>query len=120
MCGRTPPRRSAEPAPMRGRPFQRWRFYCRQQRPGPKDTAEALGRIGPDAKPVLPELVASLRDKEFAVRTHSAYALSKIGVEPKAAIPVWVELLKDSSEHLRVRRTPWAQWDRTPALRRQP
>jgi HEAT repeat protein len=55
--------------------------------------AEILGRIGPPARPAVPELLAALRDKTSNVSLMSAIALAEI--DPTRATPA-VGLLADS------------------------
>jgi HEAT repeat protein len=46
--------------------------------------AEALGRIGPDARPAAPELRKCLKDQSPGVRTKATIALKAIGDEAPA------------------------------------
>jgi HEAT repeat protein len=57
--------------------------------------AEALGRLGAEAKPTLPALVEALKDADADVRWMAADALGQIGAEAKTAVPALVEALKD-------------------------
>jgi HEAT repeat protein len=41
-------------------------------------SAEALGKIGPDAKPSVPALIRALADNEEIVRSNAGAALKKI------------------------------------------
>jgi len=43
-----------------------------------KSAAEALSRIGPDAKAAVPSLIQALKDKEWFVHEAAAKALKKI------------------------------------------
>jgi len=57
--------------------------------------AEALGKIGPEAKEAIPALIEALKDKNEQVRQYAAGALYSIGPEAKEAIPALIEALKD-------------------------
>lgn len=63
--------------------------------------ADALGRVGPEAKAALPALTATLKDPEKAVRQHAAFALGVVDPEDAAVLPALVELLKDSDLEVR-------------------
>jgi HEAT repeat protein len=64
-------------------------------------TAEALGKIGPEAKTAIPVLMALLKDKDRDVRCAAADALGRIGPEAKTGIPSLNDLLKDKDERVR-------------------
>ena len=51
------------------------------------NAASALGRIGTEAKTVVPQLVPLLQDSNANVRLNAVYALGKIGAEAKTAVP---------------------------------
>ena len=58
--------------------------------------ADALGKIGPEAKQdAIPHLVALLKDPEWACARSPLTVLGKIGPAAKDAIPHLVALLKD-------------------------
>ncbi|HKI30664.1 MAG TPA: HEAT repeat domain-containing protein [Gemmataceae bacterium] len=59
--------------------------------------ALALGRIGPPAAAVAPELIALLKDADETVRCQAAEALGQVGGEGAAAVAALVELLPDAS-----------------------
>ena len=61
--------------------------------------AEALGKIGPEAKAAVPGLIEALKDE--AVRWKAGEALGKIGPGAKAAVPALIEALKDEKEYIR-------------------
>ncbi len=64
--------------------------------------AQALGRIGPEAKAAVPALIKALvDDPRNTVRSHAAQALGQIGPEAKAAVPALIEALKDENENVR-------------------
>ena len=63
--------------------------------------AEALGKIGPDARPAIPALVMALADKDYHVRKAAAEALGKIGPDARQAIPTLVMALADKDYHVR-------------------
>jgi len=50
-------------------------------------SAEALGTLGPLARPAVAALIEALKDKDALVRSESARALGRIGPEAKQAIP---------------------------------
>ena len=58
--------------------------------------AEALGRIGPEAKAAVPGLMGLLKDEDKEVRSKAAMALCGIHApEAKEALRVLIELLRD-------------------------
>jgi HEAT repeat protein len=63
--------------------------------------AEALGRIGPEAKSAVPALVEALKDQIVGVRRRAAEALGIIGSEAKSAVPALVEALKGQDAEVR-------------------
>ena len=67
-------------------------------------TAAAQGlRMGPKAKAAVPALMESLQDKDFKVRRVAMDALGSIGPEAKAAVPALTEVLKCKGKIRRVR-----------------
>ncbi|MHB1033611.1 MAG: HEAT repeat domain-containing protein [Pirellulales bacterium] len=60
--------------------------------------AEALGKIGSEAKMAIPALTALLKDKNPNVRVAAAEALGGIGPEAKTAIPALIRLLKETDD----------------------
>lgn len=58
--------------------------------------AYALGRIGPDARAAVPQLVATLSNKESLVASQTALALWQIAKHEKA-IPTLIRLLTDEN-----------------------
>jgi hypothetical protein len=67
-----------------------------------RQAAEAMGKIGPDAKAAIPALIAALKDNDKEVRRAATYALSNIGPEAKAAVPALTKALKDKDGNVRV------------------
>ena len=63
--------------------------------------ADALAKIGPDAKAAVPALIEAVKDNVESVRSRAAYTLGKIGPEAKAAVPALIEVLKDENENVR-------------------
>lgn len=57
----------------------------------------ALGRIGPPAAAVAPELIGLLKDGDETVRCQAAEALGQVGGEEGATVAALVELLQDAS-----------------------
>src|SRR5947209_445182 len=57
----------------------------------------AVGWIGPDAREVAPQVIASLNHKSESVRRKAAYALGAIAAEPADAIAGLVKLLGDGN-----------------------
>ena len=66
--------------------------------------AEALGRIGPDAKQAVPALIAALSDdeQEDALHSAAAEALGLIGPAAKAAVPILKKRLEHPDPYVRV------------------
>ena len=59
-----------------------------------KKAAEALGKISPVTKEVVPVLIGALKDKEYIVRGKAALALGRIGPAAKEAAPVLIRALE--------------------------
>ncbi|HEY3963679.1 MAG TPA: HEAT repeat domain-containing protein [Planctomycetaceae bacterium] len=57
-----------------------------------RESAQALGKIGPPAKPAIPALLRALEDPADSVKWHVAEALSRIG---EAAVVPLIERLSD-------------------------
>jgi HEAT repeat protein len=57
--------------------------------------AEALGRIGVNARPAVKALVAALSVRHHGVRIHAARALGQFEDEAAAAVPRLLDLLND-------------------------
>ena len=66
-----------------------------------KAAAEALGKIGPDAKAIIPALIKLLRDDDWGIRWTAARALGNIGPNAKTAIPALTEFLEDKDGFIR-------------------
>ena len=64
-----------------------------------RDAAEALGKIGPDAKPAVPALSEAFKDKNEVVRLAAGVALARIVPE---GVPALIEALKDKNEVFRL------------------
>jgi len=61
------------------KPLSHWVAMLKASEPRVRSrAASALGRIGPAAKPAVPELMRALEDKDFFVRASAAEALEKI------------------------------------------
>jgi HEAT repeat protein len=56
--------------------------------------AQALARIGPDARDAVPDLIVALQDRNEEVRKSAARALGQIGPDARAAIPALMDELK--------------------------
>jgi hypothetical protein len=56
--------------------------------------AQALARIGPDARDAVPDLIVALQDRDEDVRKNVARALGQIGTEARAAVPALLDELK--------------------------
>lgn len=60
-----------------------------------RQAARALGQMGPEAEPAVPELTQALSDKEATVRLAAAQALGRIGPAAAPAIPALVDALDE-------------------------
>jgi len=60
-----------------------------------RDAAQALGKLGTEAKAAVPALIASLKDENMFVRRYSAQSLGKIGPAAKSAVPALTKSLED-------------------------
>ena len=56
--------------------------------------AQALGKLGPQAKPAVPQLAMALNDRHGPVRFAAVTALARIGPDAKAALPALVQRMK--------------------------
>jgi HEAT repeat protein len=64
--------------------------------------ADALTKMGPDAKPAMPSLIEALGDKNLYVRRSAAVALGSIGKNAALAIPFLIEALQDNEPTVQV------------------
>jgi HEAT repeat protein len=62
--------------------------------------ANALSKIGADAKTAVPALIEALKDNESAVRYSAAAALGNMGEETKGMISLLIEPLKDDGHYI--------------------
>lgn len=60
--------------------------------------AQALGRMGENAKAAVPALIENLNDKESMVSSWSAYALGQINSEPEKTVAALVQRIADQDE----------------------
>src|SRR5205807_656106 len=60
------------------------------------ETADALRRIGPDAKAAVPALAGALKDTDVTVQRLAARALGAIGPGAKDAVPALIAGLNNS------------------------
>ena len=58
-------------------------------------SANVIKQMGPAAKPLLPSLIASIKNNGRHVRSSAVEAIANIGPEAKSAMPILRELLKD-------------------------
>ncbi len=68
---------------------------------GPKDAAWALGAMGADAEPAVPNLIAALGAKDGFVRLRSASVLGQIGPGARASVPALTRALADPKDDVR-------------------
>jgi HEAT repeat protein len=66
-----------------------------------RSAAQALEKIGPEAKEAVPDLITALKDQNPEVRRAAAYVLGKIGPEAKEAVPDLSAALKDHDPEVR-------------------
>jgi hypothetical protein len=64
-------------------------------------SAQAIGEIGPDAGPAVPELVALLSNTDEGSRNSACIALRGIGPAAKEALPALRKSLSDPSKDVR-------------------
>ena len=64
--------------------------------------ADALGKIGPDAREVIPALITALRSDHpyTGLRTSAAAAVGKIGPDAREAVPALIDTLDGASYYL--------------------
>lgn len=67
-----------------------------------RSAAEALRQIGPGAKAALPDLAASLKEKDFVLRASAVRALGRLGEDAKPAARELEPLLNDEDISIRV------------------
>lgn len=63
-----------------------------------KLSAEALVRLGPQAKPAVPALIDCVRSSDKALRASAAKALAAIGPDAKQALPAVLNAMKDGEQ----------------------
>jgi len=68
-----------------------------------RNTTYALNSLGEKAKPLVPDLIATLKDAEPSVRAAAATTLGMIGPASKAAAPDLLAFLKDTAQAAEVR-----------------
>jgi len=56
-----------------------------------QDALARIARLGPKAKPAVPQLIKALKDPDQVVRQLAAYALGQIGPDAKEAVPALKE-----------------------------
>jgi hypothetical protein len=61
--------------------------------------AQALARIGPEAKDAVPALTSALTDTDANVRRQAARALGQVGAAAESAIPQLAHILAQPEEH---------------------
>jgi len=66
-----------------------------------EEAADALGRIGPDARAAVPALTKALSDEHEGVRYYAALALAAIGPDAGAAVPALIRALRDEKDFVR-------------------
>jgi len=66
-----------------------------------RQAAEAIGRMGIEAKAAIPSLIESLEDQQWHVRKAAAIALTGMGAEAKPAVHPLIAALDDEEWHVR-------------------
>jgi len=67
-----------------------------------RNSALALGRIGPSAKPAIGALLKTLKDSDDTLRKYSMDALLQIGSLTQAHVPTIIDAMKDKSIEVRL------------------
>src|SRR5437016_5820235 len=67
-----------------------------------RDAAKALGGLGAQARPAVPDLASALRDPDDEVRVRSATALWALGRDARDAAPALITALKDKNADVRL------------------
>ena len=62
--------------------------------------ADAIARMGPQAKPALPALIKLLNDPEKSIRMSGIVAIARIGAEAKPALPILQQLTTDPDPNI--------------------
>jgi len=65
------------------------------------NAAEALGRIGPEAKEAVPALIRALDDSDEEVRIAAAHAIAKVLIEASELVPILIGTLDNSNARVR-------------------
>jgi len=92
-----------EPA-YQGKPLGDWVKLLKDRNPRAREEATVvLAKMGPDARPAIPDLIETLKDDEFLVRLNAAGALGKIG---PAAVPALIETLKKGKPRQQAAKAP--------------
>jgi HEAT repeat protein len=63
-----------------------------------REAAEAIGKVGKEAKAAAPALIAALKDSDLFVRVFAAQSLGEIDADPKTAVPALAAALRDKKE----------------------
>jgi HEAT repeat protein len=65
-----------------------------------QNAIQALGRMGPGAKPAVPKLIEFLSGNDAGLRNSALWALNQLGLDGRAAIPALVENLKSPEQYV--------------------
>ena len=60
----------------------------------------AAGELGPDAKAVIPQLIAALDDEDWIIRSNAAHALGQMGASAATAVPSLIKSLADEKKNV--------------------
>lgn len=101
--GTAKPPPAAESVLVDGRPVKAWAKDLRQPEAVPRSkTVAAVGKLGEDAKPLVPILTKMLADEQPELRITAAQAIARLGPIAKETVPALIANLKDPNQRVRL------------------